>query len=94
MMRMNVFSQGQADRMQALWSRRRVSLLLDGCLPTVPDFDLDAAINTVNSRFRLCHGRWASVTLFNNGTNPLTSATITYWRGQRDGHGLLLVGLP
>ena len=49
---MNVFSQGQADRMQALFGPggARVSLLTsDGCLPAVPDFDLDAAINLVNS---------------------------------------------
>ena len=80
---MNVFSQGQADRMQALFGPggARVSLLTsDGCLPAVPDFDLDAAINLVNSPsgFACATDVDASVTLFNNGANPLTSATITY----------------
>ncbi|MGB1619414.1 MAG: M43 family zinc metalloprotease, partial [Flavobacteriales bacterium] len=80
---MNVFSQGQADRMQALFGPggARVSLLAsNGCLPAVPDFDLDAAINTVNSPsgFACATDVDASVTLFNNGANALTSATITY----------------
>ena len=80
---MNVFSQGQADRMQALFAPGgiRSSLLAsDGCLPAVPDFDLDAALNAVNSPagFTCATEVDASVVLFNNGGNTLTSATITY----------------
>lgn len=80
---MNVFSQGQADRMQALFAPggTRASILSsDGCLPAVPDFDLDAALNAVNSPagFTCATEVDASVVLFNNGGNTLTSATITY----------------
>ena len=79
---MNVFSQGQADRMQALFAPggARASILSsDGCLPAVPDFDLDAALNAVNSPagFTCATEVDASVVLFNNGGNTLTSATIT-----------------
>ena len=79
---MNVFSQGQADRMQALFAPggTRVSLLSsNGCLPAVPDFDLDAAILNVAepSGFSCATNVTPSVTLFNNGANTLTSATIT-----------------
>ena len=45
---MNVFSQGQGDRMQALFAPggTRASILTsNGCLPAVPDFDLDASIS-------------------------------------------------
>ena len=80
---MNVFSQGQADRMQALFAPggTRVSLLSsNGCLPAVPNFDLDAAILEVGapSGFSCATNVTPSVTLFNYGANPLTSATITY----------------
>jgi len=80
---MNVFSQGQGDRMQAVFAPGgvRASILSsNGCLPAVPDFDLDAAINSVNSPsgFACATDVEANVTLFNNGANTLTSATITY----------------
>ena len=80
---MNVFSQGQADRMQAVFAPggARASLLTsNGCLPAVPDFDLDAALVGVDSPsgFACSTDVSASVTLFNNGANDLTSATITY----------------
>ena len=80
---MNVFSQGQGDRMQALFAPggTRASILTsNGCLPAVPDFDLDASILSVNdpSGFSCSTEVTPSVTLFNNGANALTSATITY----------------
>ena len=80
---MNVFSQGQADRMQALFAPggSRVSLLSsNGCLPAVPDFDLDAAILNVAqpSGFSCATDVTPEVTLFNNGAVDLTSATLTY----------------
>jgi len=48
---MNIFTQGQGDRMQATFAPggSRASLLAsNGCLPAVPDFDLDAAIIAVS----------------------------------------------
>ncbi len=80
---MNVFSQGQADRMQALFAPggSRVSLLSsNGCLPAVPDFDLDAAILNVAQPvgFSCATDVTPEVTLFNNGAVDLTSATLTY----------------
>ena len=80
---MNVFSQGQGDRMQALFAPggTRVSILSsNGCLPAVPDFDLDAAILSINEPTGFsCNAEVTpSITLFNNGGDVLTSATITY----------------
>ena len=80
---MNVFSQGQGDRMQALFApggTRAGILTSNGCLPAVPDFDLDASILSVNapSGFSCSTEVNPSITLFNNGANLLTSATITY----------------
>ena len=82
---MNVFSQGQGDRMQALFApggTRAGILTSNGCLPAVPDFDLDASILSVNapSGFSCSTEVNPSITLFNNGANLLTSATITYPR--------------
>ena len=80
---MNVFSQGQGDRMQALFAPggTRVSILSsNGCLPAVPDFDLDAAILNINepTGFSCNTEVTPSITLFNNGGDVLTAATITY----------------
>ena len=80
---MNVFSQGQGDRMQALFTpggTRAGILTSNGCLPAVPDFDLDASILSVNepNGFSCSTEVTPSLTLFNNGANVLTSATITY----------------
>ena len=80
---MNVFSQGQGDRMQATFApggSRAGLLSSNGCLPAVPDFDLDAAIVAVNapSGFSCATDVTPSITLFNFGGDTLTSATITY----------------
>jgi hypothetical protein len=80
---MNVFSLGQADRMQALLAPggTRASLLSsNGCLPAVPDFDLDAAIIGIDSPsgFSCATEVTPSLTLFNYGGDTLTNATLTY----------------
>lgn len=80
---MNVFSLGQADRMQALLAPggARASIQSsNGCLPAVPDFDLDAAIISINepSGFSCATEVTPSLTLFNYGGLDLTSVTITY----------------
>ncbi len=80
---MNVFSQGQGDRMQATFApggSRAGLLSSNGCLPAVPDFDLDAAIISVNepTGFSCATEVTPSITLFNFGANTLTTATITY----------------
>ena len=80
---MNVFSQGQGDRMQALLAPggTRASLLSsNGCLPAVPDFDLDAAIISIDapSGFSCATEVTPLFTLFNYGGDTLTSATLTY----------------
>jgi len=80
---MNIFTQGQGDRMQAVLAPggARASITSsNGCLPAVPDFDLDAAIIAVNAPngFSCATEVTPSITLFNYGGNTLTSATITY----------------
>ena len=80
---MNIFTQGQGDRMQAVLAPggSRASIATsNGCLPAVPDFDLDAAIISVNepSGFSCSTEVTPSITLFNYGGTALTSATITY----------------
>ena len=80
---MNIFTQGQGDRMQAVLAPggARASIVSsNGCLPAVPDFDLDAAIIAVNdpNGFSCSTDVTPSITLFNFGGTTLTSATITY----------------
>ena len=80
---MNLFTQGQGDRMNALFQAggARASLLNSpGCTPAVPDFDLDAQAQSVLSPSGgICS---ASVTpvvrIRNNGAITLTSLDIAY----------------
>lgn len=80
---MNLFTQGQSDRMNALFlpGGARASLLTSpGCTPAVPDFDLDAQAQLVIApQAGVCA---ASVTpvirIRNNGALTLTSLDITY----------------
>ena len=80
---MNLFTQGQGDRMNALFQAggARASLLNSpGCTPAVPDFDLDAQAQSVLSPSAgICA---ASVTpvvrIRNNGAINLTSLDIAY----------------
>ena len=80
---MNLFTQGQSDRMNALFAPggARASLVSSpGCTPATPDFDLDAQAQLVIApQAGVCA---ASVTpvirIRNNGALTLTSLDITY----------------
>ena len=77
----NVFSQGQADRVQALRPRRRPGRHpLFGWMPAGRRIRSGCSIECgeLASGLHLRHRVDASVVLFNNGGNTLTSATITY----------------
>ena len=81
---MNVFSQGQGDRMQALlctrWSTRGHFDIQRMSCPLFLTSISSASILSVNapSGFSCSTEVNPSITLFNNGANLLTSATITY----------------
>ena len=80
---MNLFTQGQSDRMNALFlpGGARASLLTSpGCTPAVPDFDLDAQAQLVIApQAGVCAASVAPVIrIRNNGALTLTSLDITY----------------
>ena len=80
---MNLFTQGQSDRMNALFlpGGARASLLTStGCTPAVPDFDLDAQAQLVISpQAGVCAASVAPVIrIRNNGALTLTSLDINY----------------
>ena len=80
---MNLFTQGQSDRMAATFAPggARHSLLSSmGCVPATPDFDLDASIlNVISpSGFFCATDVIPEITIFNNGGDVLTSLDITY----------------
>jgi len=80
---MNLFSQGQSDRMNALFlpGGARASLLAStGCTPAVPDFDLDAQAQLVIApQAGVCASSIAPVIrIRNNGALTLTSLDITF----------------
>lgn len=77
---MNVFTQDQKERMQAVLanSPRRVSLITsNACQPGVT-YDLDGSLNILKLN-RQCDGSMIPVlALHNNGNNEITSASISY----------------
>ena len=80
---MNLFTQGQSDRMNALFlpGGARASLLTStGCTPAVPDFDLDAQAQLVIApQAGVCAASVAPVIRIRNaGALTLTSLDITY----------------
>ena len=80
---MNLFTQGQSDRMNALFAPggERASLLTSaGCTPPVPDFDLDAQAQLVIApQAGICASSVAPVIrIRNNGALTLTSVDIAY----------------
>lgn len=80
---MNLFTQGQSDRMNALFAPggARASLLTSaGCTPAVPDFDLDAQAQLVIApQAGVCAASVAPVIrIRNNGALTLTSLDISY----------------
>ena len=80
---MNLFTQGQSDRMNALFAPggARASLLTSaGCTPSTPDFDLDAQAQLVIApQAAVCAASVAPVIrIRNNGGFTLTSLDIAY----------------
>ena len=80
---MNLFTQGQSDRMNALFAPggARSSLVSSaGCTPAVPDFDLDAQAQLVIApQAGVCAASVAPVIrIRNNGALTLTSLDISY----------------
>lgn len=80
---MNLFTQGQSDRMNALFAPGggRASLVSSaGCTPAVPDFDLDAQAQLVIApQAGVCAASVAPIIrIRNNGALPLTSLDISY----------------
>ncbi len=80
---MNLFTQGQSDRMNALFAPggARASLVSSaGCTPAVPDFDLDAQAQLVIApQAGVCAASVAPVIrIRNNGALSLTSLDISY----------------
>ena len=80
---MNLFTQGQSDRMNALFlpGGARASLVSSaGCTPAVPDFDLDAQAQLVIApQAGVCAASVAPIIrIRNNGALTLTSLDITY----------------
>ena len=80
---MNLFTQGQSDRMNALFAPggARASLVSSaGCIPATPDFDLDAQAQLVIApQAGVCAASVAPIIrIRNNGGVTLNSLDITY----------------